>query len=74
MKKFIGGTLAALSLMTAPAIQARVNPLTVPYTEEHGAVPFDKIQISDYEEAVRAGIKAQNEAIDAIIKQRSNPT
>lgn len=74
MKKFIGGTLAAISLMTAPAMQARVNPLTVPYAEENGAVPFDKIQISDYEEAVRAGIKAQTEAIDAITRQRSNPT
>jgi len=74
MKKLLGGAIAALTLMTAPAMQARTNPLAAPFTEEHGAVPFDKIQISDYEDAIRQGIKAQNDAIAAITMQRSTPT
>lgn len=74
MKKIIGGTIAALSLMTAPALQARENPLIAPFAEERGAVPFDKIQVSDYEEAIRAAIDKQNKAIAAIVNQRSVPT
>jgi len=76
MKKAIGGALAALTLMTAPVIQAqeRVNPLTQPFTEQRGAVPFDKILITDYEDAILKAIADQNVLIDAMVKQRSTPT
>ncbi len=74
MKKIIGGAVAALTLMTAPVMQARTNPLTVPSTLERSAVPFDQIQVNDYEEAIRQAIAEQNQAIDAITMQRSVPT
>ncbi|MBD5231972.1 MAG: M3 family metallopeptidase [Bacteroidales bacterium] len=74
MKKIIGGAMAAFTLMSAPVSQARTNPLAAPYTEERGAVPFDKIQISDYEEAIRKAMDEQNQAIRTIVMQRTTPT
>lgn len=73
-EKILCGAIAALSFMTAFTTEARQNPLAAPYTEERGAVPFDKIQISDYEDAIRQAIAQQNQAIEAIVNQRSNPT
>lgn len=37
-------------------------------------LPFDKITASDLEAAVKEGIEYQNQAIDAIVNQRSIPT
>ena len=79
MKKFLIGGLTALSMMTfanteeAFAVKGSSNPLfnaTLPY----GAVPFDKMTPSLYEEAVKEAIEAQNQAINAIVNQRSVPT
>lgn len=74
MKKLIGGCLATLAFMTATSAQARTNPLVEPSTLPHAAVPFDKIQIADYEDAIKEAIKQQNQAIAAIVNQRSVPT
>lgn len=74
MKKLIGGCLATLAFMTAISAQARTNPLVEPSTLPHAAVPFDKIQIADYEDAIKEAIKQQNQAIAAIVNQRSVPT
>ncbi|MCM1152876.1 MAG: M3 family metallopeptidase [Muribaculum sp.] len=53
---------------------ARTNPLLVPSKAPYAAIPFDKITASDLEEAVKEGIKIQNEEIAAITNQRSTPT
>ena len=52
----------------------RVNPLLQPSNLPYAAVPFNEIISSDYEEAIREGIRQQNEAIDNIVRQRSAAT
>lgn len=74
MKRIIGGCLATIAFMTATSAQARVNPFLDTNTLPHAAVPFDKIQISDYEDAIKAAMQQQNQAINAIVNQRSVPT
>ncbi|MDE6218671.1 MAG: peptidase M3, partial [Muribaculaceae bacterium] len=39
-----------------------------------GCLPFNKITAQDYEDAVKEGIRLQNEEISAITRQRSTPT
>ncbi len=76
MKKFLVGTLAALSIMTSQVedASARTNPFFEPSTLPHAAVQFDKIQIGDYEEAIIEGIKRHNQEIDAIVNNPEAPT
>lgn len=74
MKKLISGCLATVAIMTASDADARTNPFLETWNTPHATVPFDKIVISDYEEAIKVGIKEQNEEIAAICKQRSTPT
>lgn len=74
MKKLICGAVAAIAVMSASSASGRTNPLLQPSPLPYAAIPFDKIITSDYEEAIRAGIEEQNQQINAITKQRSNPT
>lgn len=60
--------------MTAINSGARTNPFLQEWNTPHASVPFDKIVTSDYEEAIREGIKEQNQEIAAICNQRSTPT
>lgn len=60
--------------LTSTQGSARTNPLIEPWTGPYGCVPFDKIETSDYEDAVKQAIELQNQAIDAIVRQRSIPT
>ena len=76
MKKFLLAAITGATIMSSASptmAQTRVNPLLTPSTEMYGAIPFDKIQISDYLEAVKKGIEEQNQTIDNIIRQRSTP-
>lgn len=50
------------------------NPVLAPSGLPHNVLPFDKITASDLEAAVKEGIEYQNQAIDAIVNQRSIPT
>ena len=74
MRNFLGGCLATLAFMTATSAQARTNPFLEENKLPHAAVPFDKIQINDFESAMREAMKMQNQALDAIVMQRSTPT
>ena len=76
MKKFILGTLTAISIMTfaSPASGQRVNPLLQPSPYPYQTVPFAEITPADYEEAVKEGIKQQNDIINSIVNQKSVPT
>lgn len=47
-----------------------MQPSPLPYA----AVPFNEITVEDYRQAIEEGIKQQNQAIDAIVNQRSMPT
>jgi len=53
---------------------ARKNPLLLPSDAPFQAIPFDKIAISDYEEAIVEGIRLQNGEIEAIISGKEAPS
>ena len=52
----------------------RINPFFLPYNTPHDTVPFDRIQISDYEEAFMEGIRRDDEEIDKIVNDPAEPT
>ena len=61
--------------MALTDIQATAaNPLITGTNELYGTMPFSKLTAKDMQEAVMEGIKLQNQEIDAITNQRSNPT
>lgn len=51
-----------------------INPFFAPYNTPHDAIPFDRIEMRDYEEAFMEGIKRENEQIDKIINNPEKPT
>ena len=52
----------------------RVNPFFHPYNTPHDTVPFNRIQLSDYEEAFMEGIRRDDEATDKIVNDPAEPT
>ena len=50
------------------------NPFFAPYYHLSDTVPFDRITISDYEEAFMEGIRRDDEEIDKIINDPEEPT
>nr|MBP7471853.1 M3 family metallopeptidase [Prevotella sp.] len=51
-----------------------INPFFHPYNTPHETVPFDKIELKDYEEGFMEGIKRDDEEIDKIINDPDIPT
>lgn len=66
--------LLTLQFMAFESIAKKNNPLITPSTLPYQAVPFDKITVDDYREAVKEGMALQNQTIQAIVNQRSLPT
>lgn len=54
--------------------QQHINPFMHPYGTPHDAVPFDKIELADYEEAMLEGIRRENEQIEKITNNPEEPT
>ena len=52
----------------------RNNPFFVPYGTPHDTIPFDRIQLSDFEEAFLEGIRREDEQIDRIVNNPERPT
>ncbi len=52
----------------------RINPFFEPYGTPHNTVPFDKIIFADYEEALREGIRRDDEEIALIVNNPDEPT
>lgn len=52
----------------------RVNPFFVPYNTPHDAAPFDRIQLSDYEEAFMEGMRRDKEQLAKTINNPAKPT
>ena len=50
------------------------NPLLVPSDAPYQAVPFNKIQLPDYEEAIMEAIKIHDGEIEAIVSTLEEPT
>lgn len=56
------------------AQKASSNPVLAPSGLPHNTLPFGKITPADYEQAVKDAVEYQNQAIEAIVNQRSVPT
>ena len=52
----------------------RVNPFFRPYDTPHNTVPFNRITLADYEEAMMEGIRREDEQIGKIINNPDEPT
>lgn len=50
------------------------NPLLQPYHTLHDTTPFDRIRLTDYEPAIREGMKAEDEEIKLIAENPEAPT
>lgn len=76
MYKHILASITALTIMSFAdeAQGARVNPLLVPSDAPFQAVPFNKLESQDYEEAVVEGIRIHNDELDAIASCADAPT
>lgn len=53
--------------------EKRVNPFFCSYNTPHDTISFNRIQLSDYKEAILEGIRRQNEEIKAITDNPSIP-
>ena len=67
-------TIATVLLTMTACTQNRTNPFLEDWTTPYGIPPFDKIQITDYVPAVKAGIEQQREQIQAIIDNEAEPS
>lgn len=54
--------------------QTRLNPFFEPYNTPHETIPFDKITLADYEEAMLEGIRREDEQIEKTINDPEEPT
>lgn len=50
------------------------NPFFLPYDTPHDTVPFDRIRLEDYEEAMMEGIRREDEQIEKIVNNPEEPT
>ena len=50
------------------------NPFLEPYGTPHDTVPFDRIQLEDFEEAFMEGIRRDNEYLEKTINNPEKPT
>ena len=67
-------TIVSFGLTSCMENQPKENPFYKEFDTPHATVPFSKIDISHYEAAIDSGIVLNNQAIDAIVMQRSRPT
>ena len=72
MKKIIYCAAAVLA-MTACTNKQTTNPFLEDWTTPYGIPPFDRIQMSDYLPAIKAGIEQQSAEIEAIITNTETP-
>lgn len=54
--------------------EKRINPFFVPYETIHNTIPFQRIRLEDYEEAIMEGIKRDDEEIALITSNPDEPT
>ena len=52
----------------------RMNPFFLPYNTPHDTVPFDRIRLEDFKEAMLEGIRRDDEQIEKIINNPEKPT
>lgn len=70
MKKLMCAAISSIVIMS----QAQAgNPLLGSFDTVHGTVPFSKIKVTDYEPAIREGIRRGLEDIESICNNRATP-
>lgn len=72
MKKTILA-LGAIAMMAA-CTQTINNPFLEEWDTPYGIPPFEKIQLTDYIPAIKAGIEEQNKELEAILNNQEAPT
>ena len=72
MKKILYCAAAVLA-MTACTNKQTTNPFLEDWTTPYGIPPFDRIQMSDYLPAIKAGIEQQSAEIESIITNTETP-
>lgn len=72
MKKTILA-LGAIAMMAA-CTQTKNNPFLEEWNTPYGIPPFEKIQLTDYIPAIKAGIEEQNKELEAILNNQEAPT
>ncbi len=72
MKKTILA-LGAIAMMAA-CTQTKNNPFLEEWNTPYGIPPFEKIQLTDYIPAIKAGIEEQNKELEAILNNQDAPT
>lgn len=60
--------------MMAACAQTKNNPFLEEWNTPYGIPPFEKIQLTDYIPAVKAGIEEQNKELEAILNNQDAPT
>ena len=65
--------LGAIAMMAA-CTQTKNNPFLEEWNTPYGIPPFEKIQLTDYIPAVKAGIEEQNKELEAILNNQEAPT
>ena len=65
--------LGAIAMMAA-CTQTKNNPFLEEWNTPYGIPPFEKIQLTDYIPAVKAGIEEQNKELEAILNNQDAPT
>lgn len=75
MRKLFTIAAGALLLAASPQIMAqqRENPFLKPYDTKYGIPPFDKIEVSDFIPAIKAGVAEQDENLRNITRNRAVP-
>ena len=54
--------------------EKRINPFFEPYHTPHNTVPFDRIRLEDYEEAMMEGIRRDKEYMEKVVTNPAKPT
>ena len=67
-------TILAIGILVAMTACAPKNPFLKEWKTPYGIPPFDKITLSDYIPAIKAGIEQQNKELDAILENKEAPT
>ena len=60
--------------MMAACAQTKNNPFLEEWDTPYGIPPFERIQLTDYIPAVKAGIEEQNKELEAILNNQEAPT
>lgn len=60
--------------MMAACAQTKNNPFLEEWNTPYGIPPFEKIQLTDYIPAIKAGIEEQNKELEAILNNQDAPT